>query len=113
MALFCMVLFSYNVEDERYFLPCIFYQLTGYQCPGCGTQRAIHSLLHFKIKQSFLYNPILVIAIPLIILLIYLEQFKGKNRFPKLYKALSGKIFIVVSLIFIVIYWILRNLVTY
>jgi len=110
IALFCIIFFLYNTENERYFLPCIFYQLTGYQCPGCGTQRAIHSLLHLNIKQGFFYNPILVIAIPLIILLVYLEHFKGKNRFPKLHKALSSKIFILIVFIFIMTYWILRNI---
>ncbi|MCL2040601.1 MAG: DUF2752 domain-containing protein [Bacteroidales bacterium] len=89
--------------------PCIFYKLTGYQCPGCGTQRALHSLLHLKIKQGLLYNQILILAIPLVLLLIYLEHFNGKNRFPKLYKTLSGKTFIMITLIFILIYWVGRN----
>jgi len=109
IALCCMLVFLYHVEDERYLFPCIFYKLTGYQCPGCGTQRALHSLLHLNIKQAFLYNPMLFIAIPLIILLIYLEHFNGKNRFPKLHRTLSGKTFIMITLIFILIYWVGRN----
>ena len=105
------MVFLYNVDDERYFFPCIFHKLTGYQCPGCGTQRAFHSLLHLEIKQGILYNPISIIAVPLIILLIYLEHFNGKKRFPKLYKTLSGKVFIIIIFIFIILYWIMRNFI--
>ncbi|MDR0364971.1 MAG: DUF2752 domain-containing protein [Bacteroidales bacterium] len=92
-------------------MPCIFYKLTGWQCPGCGTQRAIHSVLHLDFKQAFFYNPGFFFAVPLILILVYLEHFEGKKRFPKLHRFLSGTKFILFLLIVIILYWIGRNIV--
>jgi hypothetical protein len=105
-----IVYFSYNPEKTEFFPPCLFHKLTGFKCPGCGTQRAIHSILHLEIKQAFRYNPALFIAIPLVGLLIYLENFGGKTRFPKLHRFLSGTKFILGLFIIIILYWIGRNI---
>lgn len=42
------------------FLKCPLYALTGFQCPLCGSQRAIHHLLHLHPVSAFSYNPWLV-----------------------------------------------------
>ena len=91
------------------FPPCLFHKLTGLQCPGCGTQRALHSLLHLDLKAAFLYNPILIPALALVAALLYLNSFGGKRRFPKLYRRLSGSAFIWSLLGVIILYWIGRN----
>jgi len=38
-------------------IPCIFYEITGWKCPGCGMTRAVFSILHFNFKEAFYYNP--------------------------------------------------------
>ncbi|MDR2361855.1 MAG: DUF2752 domain-containing protein [Prevotellaceae bacterium] len=91
------------------FPPCPFYKLTGFQCPGCGTQRALHSLLHGEWEEAFLYNPILIPALALIALLLYLNSFDGKKRFPTIHRILSGSAFIWGMLAVIILYWIGRN----
>ena len=51
--------------DQHGFYPrCFFYALTGWQCPGCGGLRAMHSLLHGDIGAAFAYNPLLVSLVP-------------------------------------------------
>ena len=40
--------------------------LTGYDCPGCGFQRAFHALLHGNLWEAIHYNLFLLIAIPLL-----------------------------------------------
>ncbi|MDR2065262.1 MAG: DUF2752 domain-containing protein [Prevotellaceae bacterium] len=102
--------FSYNPEKTAFFPPCPFYKLTGLKCPGCGSQRAIHSLLHLDVKQAFFYNPALFFAVPLAGLLIYLGHCGGQTRFPKLYRFLSGTKFIMGIFIAIMLYWIGRNI---
>ena len=111
VVLAAVVYFMFNPATANFFPPCLFYKLTGYQCAGCGSQRAIHSLLHFDIVSAFKYNLIVVPAILLIALLIYLEHFGGKKRFPKLHRKLSSTKFIIAVIIVIVAYWILRNIV--
>ncbi len=47
---------------------CTFRLLTGLECPGCGTQRAIHALLHGRVAEAWGYNAALFVALPLLAL---------------------------------------------
>ena len=104
------IYFAVHPADSVYFPPCPFYLLTGFQCPGCGSQRAIHSLLHLDFKQAFLYNPLFMPALLLVGVLVYLGYFGGKNRFPRLYRILSGTKFTWTVFLVIVLFGIGRNL---
>lgn len=46
--------------------PCPFLALTGWLCPGCGSTRALHALLHGDLVRALAMNPLLVIASPLL-----------------------------------------------
>ena len=48
------------------FPACPFHALTGYLCPGCGSQRALHDLLHGNVGEAFRHNALLVVSIPLL-----------------------------------------------
>ena len=39
-------------------IPCLIYQLTGFQCAGCGLTRAFAAAMRPDIAASFSYNPI-------------------------------------------------------
>lgn len=43
---------------------CPFRLLTGLDCPACGTQRALHALLHGAWAEALACNPFLVISLP-------------------------------------------------
>ncbi len=45
---------------------CPFLGMTGYHCPGCGTLRAIHQLLHGNILSALGYNPLALLSLPFI-----------------------------------------------
>ena len=45
---------------------CPFFGLTSYHCAGCGTLRALHSLLHADIISALGYNAFAVLALPFI-----------------------------------------------
>ena len=40
--------------------PCVFHELTGLYCPGCGSGRAVSAALHGRFLQALTYNPLLV-----------------------------------------------------
>jgi hypothetical protein len=46
--------------------PCPFHALTGLYCPGCGSTRALHALLHADFAQAMAMNPLLVLALPVL-----------------------------------------------
>lgn len=39
-------------------IPCLFHELTGFYCPGCGGTRAVLALLAGHPVLSFLYHPL-------------------------------------------------------
>lgn len=45
---------------------CLFHMLTGWDCPGCGSQRAVHALLHGDVSAAWRHNAALFFAIPVI-----------------------------------------------
>ena len=51
----------YHSPEEKNWLICIFYKLSGYYCPGCGSGRACYCILHGRFAQAFHYNPLLCI----------------------------------------------------
>lgn len=49
-------------------IPCVFHEVTGLYCPGCGLTRAVYTLLVYgDIKQAFGYNAMLFIAGPILL----------------------------------------------
>lgn len=44
---------------------CVFKLLTGLECPGCGSQRAIHALFGGHFGEAWGYNPAVFVALPL------------------------------------------------
>ncbi len=46
------------------FPPCPLRVLTGWYCPGCGSLRAFHQLLHGNLRSALALNPFAVLASP-------------------------------------------------
>jgi hypothetical protein len=64
---------SLNPENHMWFPKCPFLWLTGFECPGCGSQRAVHHLLNLNIVDAIRANALLVFAIPYVLLLIFVD----------------------------------------
>lgn len=77
-VLFCILFVRYNFR-----IPCIFHEVTGLHCPGCGGTRAVISLVKLDFYQAFRYNMLIIIAIPFFILHVMCRYiFKLKYRIP-------------------------------
>jgi len=61
-------------------LPCLFKQITGVDCPGCGAQRSFDLLIHGQLIESFKLYPALVPLIILLISFLFDLFFKQKNK---------------------------------
>ncbi|MEZ5465932.1 MAG: DUF2752 domain-containing protein [Lysobacteraceae bacterium] len=77
------LLFVVDPASPDNWLPgCPFHALTGLYCPGCGTTRALHALLHFDWPKALSMNPLAVLAIPLLPLLL-LHQLHPRLTFAR------------------------------
>lgn len=98
----------FSPESSSWFPKCIFQQLTGIKCPGCGSQRVIHNLLNLNIRQAFEANAFLVLSLPYIIAL--LVSVPLRSRFPRFYNTLNSTPVIITIGILVIIWWITRNI---
>lgn len=110
LAALAIIYFTYNPSESELFPKCPFYLLTGLKCPGCGSQRAIHYLFNGNIGSAFLVHPLLVLAIPYLLLAVYFEYLGGKRKYPTMRKRLFGVKAIIIILVIVLGYWILRNI---
>jgi hypothetical protein len=60
------VLFIFDPAQHAFYPGCALYKLTGLYCPGCGGLRATHQLLHGRLLAAFHFNPLFIVALPLL-----------------------------------------------
>lgn len=90
---------------------CPFKLITGLDCPGCGSQRALHALLHADIASAWGANPLFVAALPYLGLGLWLQERRLRSpRAARLWDRLYGTVAAIISLVVIFAFWILRNL---
>ena len=56
----------FDPSHSAIFPPCPVHYLTGLYCPGCGSLRAIHALLHGDLRQAWAMNSLTVTLLPVI-----------------------------------------------
>lgn len=104
-------LFAFYVFDPAVspFPRCVFHQATGFHCPGCGSQRAIHHLLHGNFGAAFGNNLMLMVFLPL---LIWHASIWVNNQRSAVHKKLvfNGLISAKWVLFFVLAFWVLRNI---
>lgn len=87
-------------------IPCVFYEITGLYCPGCGITRLCLSLFEGDVYQAFRYNPIIFIDLPISFILFVLNIFFKNN---KNIKKITDVIIIFLATITI-IFGVIRNI---
>lgn len=87
-------------------IPCVFYEITGLYCPGCGITRLCLSLFEGDVYQAFRYNPIIFIDLPILFILFVLNIFFKNN---KNIKKITDVIIIFLATITI-IFGVIRNI---
>jgi hypothetical protein len=94
-------------EKDRWLPPCPFHALTGLYCPGCGSLRALHQLVHGHLVAAFRFNPMLVLMLPV---LAFWQVCVSKN--PARLARLSSRATVLFALS-LVIFGIARNIPAY
>ncbi|BAY60375.1 hypothetical protein NIES22_04340 [Calothrix brevissima NIES-22] len=104
-----IILYFFNPSSSALYPPSPFRALTGLYCPGCGTLRALHQLLHGHIFKAFDLNPLMMVAMP------YLIYSYVSYSAPVILGVKVPQIFIKPNWIWLILkiilgYWVLRNI---
>jgi len=105
-----VVLYFFSPTTYSFFPKCPFYTLTGFNCPGCGSQRALHALLHGDLTAAVNYNLLFVVSLPFIAAyfgLKLLSIIKGGRMSLYLFDHPNAP---VLAVLLVLIFWVVRNL---
>ncbi len=61
------MLLLFDPATSGLFPPCPLRYFTGWYCPGCGSLRAMHQLLHGNLRAAWALNPLAVLLLPFLI----------------------------------------------
>ena len=98
LAVVIAALFLFDPSETRYFPRCPIFALTGLKCPGCGTSRALHAVLHCHFGDVLRFNAVLPV---LFVLLVYCVIFPSHAQRPVI-------IWLVIA--FVITWGIVRNI---
>lgn len=108
-----VILACYTALHPQDTIGCLFFNVTGLYCPGCGSGRAVSSLLHGEIKAAFSYNPLaILLGAPSFV--VFTHEYL-RYVFPglKLRPVYISRGVTLALLIVITAFWILRNTQTF
>ncbi len=109
IVLAAIILYYFNPAGSQLYPSSPFRALTGLYCPGCGSLRAIHQLLHGHFLAALDLNPLMVLATPYLIysFISYTSPVILGQKIPQVYvKPALIWLFLKVVLA----YWVLRNI---
>lgn len=102
------IYFFFDPSHSIWAPKCPFHLFTGWDCPACGNQRALHSLLHGDFRAAFLYNPFAILSVPYLLAVIYTSY--GRSAFALRMKEIVQHRYVILGyLVLMIAWWILRN----
>ena len=109
LAVLIIVYYRISPSSSIFFPKCPFLLLTGMKCPGCGSQRAVHALLHADVISAFAHNALLVVSMPYVALLIFIRIYNIIRPGTSLLPCIQSPLAIRAYFLLVLIFWIARN----
>lgn len=103
------IFFLFDPNTTVGFLQCPLKKLTGYSCPLCGTQRALHALLHGEWGLALHYNYFLPLLLAYFLLRLGLKPFSANHLLDRVFQWLTHKRTGILLLFLAMLWMILRN----
>ena len=102
--------YVFNPSSDSWFFKCPFHLITGLQCPGCGTQRAIHCLLHGDAMEALSFNAFIVIIIPFFMLMAIGEWYNYHHWFDWINRFINNRYTMIALGVLTLGWWVVRNI---
>lgn len=105
-------LYGHPPSSTGWYPPCVFHELTGLHCPGCGATRAAYSLIHGRFTEALHQNALLVIALPFLSVVISRAVWRWMNALPEAHSDPSRWLAFLYRLVaaIVILFGIARNL---
>ena len=102
------VVYRFAPTEYSFYPRCPIYLTTHWLCPGCGSTRALHALLHLDIQGALHYNALFTILFPFVCLWIGFICYRTLryDQFPKL--AFPRSLAVVLG-VMVVLFTVARN----
>ena len=101
--------YLFDPREPGLYPVCPFFGLTGWHCPGCGTLRALHQLLHGNVAAAFGYNAYAMLALPAIAYSVAAGGLRA-HKLPAPPPVFVPARWIWALLAAVLAFWLLRNL---
>lgn len=118
VMLLAVVYFLFDPTQSAWMPKCLFHTVTGWDCPGCGSQRMGHALLHLDFAQAWRANALLLCVLPYLVFWIFIELTPRSNpasphyspRLGAIRRALNSTTAITLITITLITWTIIRNI---
>ena len=106
IGLSCLFFIYHFIDPAHspYAPKCPFWLMTGYQCPGCGSQRAIHAFLNGHLWEGIQYNYLLLPSLAYLLLLVLAP------KDGKMIRILTSSTACWILFTVYMVWWVIRNL---
>jgi hypothetical protein len=106
------LLFLFDPASSIIYPPCPFHEITGYYCPGCGSLRSLHQLLHAHPLKALSLNPLMILSLPFLSYIL-ISDYLGSIQTLKSSQLFSSPRSVWILLGIILVFWIIRNIPLY
>lgn len=109
LFILCGIVYAIFFSLFQVGIPCVFYEVTGLKCPGCGITRGMAALLHLDFCGAIRYNAFLFLIITYAV---WVYIFTALNYIRTgIYKLTAGKEFIsIIFLVLLLLWGVVRNI---
>jgi hypothetical protein len=108
LAAASIYLFIFEPGKSGFFPVCPFRALTGFACPGCGSTRGLHRLLHGDVVAAFRFNPLFVMLLPFLLYALAHYTNTAMRGLPVKGNQLNAR-YIWTLFVVVLSFWVFRN----
>lgn len=107
ILIFVGIIYYFVVKYTDFGLKCYIHELTGFDCPACGTTRMIVSVSKLEIAKAFRYNRFMFVTFPFVVgeVIYFFYINEAKKPVNKI-----NQVIIFIWLGLFVLYGVLRNI---
>lgn len=113
LSLFVAVYYYFDPSEKSFFPSCPLKTLTGYDCAGCGVQRALHAILQGNWRAAWVLNPLFLLLLPVSLFYLIIIIFRNHRVMRNWYGIFFGRAITFVLIVIILVFSLFRNTAAY